>query len=204
MHLVDQRILGIAILFLLAMLVIVKWVSTGSVLDKPKGNFLVQLVNVFNLFFLLIVNPLAALLLITGSQPASDPSHVAIREPWVLIVLESVGLVIYVAGYLLMAWALVTLGRNYQLGGSAPRREDKIVVDGPYRRMRHPMYAAALCISLGLACLIQSWAVFGVFCVYLALILLLIPMEEDGLRTAYGPQYVAYQQSTKMLIPYAY
>jgi len=63
MNLYDQRILGIAILCLLGILVTVKRVSTGSILDKPKGNLLVQLVNIFNLFFLLIVNPLAAILL---------------------------------------------------------------------------------------------------------------------------------------------
>ena len=64
MHILDQRILGIAILFLLGMLVIVKQVATVSIIDKPKGNFLVQFVNIFNLFFLLVVNPLAAILLI--------------------------------------------------------------------------------------------------------------------------------------------
>jgi len=63
MNLYEQRILGIAILCLLGILVTVKRVSTGSILDKPKGNLLVQLVNIFNLFFLLIVNPLAAILL---------------------------------------------------------------------------------------------------------------------------------------------
>ena len=73
MHLLDQRILGIAILCLLGMLVIVKRVATGSILDKPKGNLLVQLVNIFNLFFLLVVNPLAAILLITG-RPGDDRS----------------------------------------------------------------------------------------------------------------------------------
>jgi len=52
-YLLDQRILGIAILFLLGILVIVKQVATGSILDEPKGNFLVQFVNIFNLFFLL-------------------------------------------------------------------------------------------------------------------------------------------------------
>ncbi len=56
----DQRILGMAILFLLGMLVTVKRVATGSILDKPKGSLLTQFVNIFNLFFLLIVNPLAA------------------------------------------------------------------------------------------------------------------------------------------------
>jgi len=51
-------------MFLLGMLVTVKQVATGSILDKPKGNLMIQLVNIFNLFFLLVVNPLAAMLLI--------------------------------------------------------------------------------------------------------------------------------------------
>jgi hypothetical protein len=38
MHLYNQRILGIAILFLSGILVIVKQVAAGSMLDKPKGN----------------------------------------------------------------------------------------------------------------------------------------------------------------------
>lgn len=79
-----------------------------------------------------------------------------------------------------------------------------MVVDGPYRLVRHPMYTAALGISLGLVCLIQSWALFCVFCVYVVLILLLIPAEEDGLRKAYGGQYVSYQQKTRKLIPFVY
>jgi len=204
MHLLDQRILGIAILFLLGMLVIVKRMATGSVLDKPKGNLMVQIVNIFNLFFLLVVNPVVAILLITRRLAAIDPTHVTIGEPWILIVLEVVGLLKLAIGYFLMAAALVTLGRNYQLGGSAPRSEDKIVLDGPYRLVRHPMYTAALGISFGLVCLIQSWALFCVFCIYLVLIFLLIPAEEDGLRKSYGEQYVSYQQKTRKLIPLVY
>ncbi len=204
MHLLDQGILGIAILFLLGMLVIVKQVATGSILDKPKGNLKVQLVNIFNLFFLLVVNPLAAILLITRRLATIDPTHMTVDEPWILMVLEFVGLVMYVIGYLLMAGALITLGRNYQLGGSAPRSDDKMVMDGPYKLVRHPMYTAALSISLGLACLIQSWAISCVFCIYLVLIFLLIPVEEDGLRKAYGELYVAYRQKAKKLIPFVY
>ena len=201
MHLIDQRILGIAMLFLLGMLVTVKRVATGSILDKPQGNLMVQLVNIFNLFFLLVVNPLAAILLITRRLQTIDPTYMTIDEPWVLNI---IGLVTYVIGYLLMAWALNTLGRNYQLGGSTPRSEDQMVIGGPYELVRHPMYTAALSISLGLACLIQSWAFFCVFCIYLVLIFLLIPMEEDGLRKAYGEQYVAYQQKSRKLIPFVY
>jgi protein-S-isoprenylcysteine O-methyltransferase Ste14 len=204
MHVLDQTILGMLILLLLGMLVIVKHRATGSILDKPRGNLMVQLVNVFNLFFLLVVNPLAAVLLITRHLETVDPTHATIDGPWVLLVVEIAGLVVYVVGYLLMAWALITLGRNYQLGGSAPRPEDTIVTNGPYRLIRHPMYTAALSISLGLAALTQSWAFFGVFCVYLVLVLPLIPMEEDGLRRAYGEQYATYQQAAKKLLPFVY
>ena len=194
MHLFDQRILGITILFLLGMLVTVKQVATGSILDKPKGNVIVQLVNIFNLFFLLIARRLATI----------DPTHLTIDDPSILMVLEIIGLMLYVIGFLLMAWALITLGKNYQLGGSTPRSEDKMVVGGPYRLARHPMYTAALTISFGLACLIQSWAFLCVFCVYLVLILLLIPIEEDGLRKSYGERYRTYRQKARKLIPLVY
>jgi len=125
-------------------------------------------------------------------------------ERWILTVLEFAGLVMYVTGFLLMAGALITLGHNYQPGGSDPRSGDTMVSHGPYKLIRHPMYTAALSISLGLACLIESWAFFCVFCTYLVLISMLIPVEEDGLRKAYSEPYVAYRQKAKKLIPFVY
>ncbi len=204
MHLLDQRILGIAILCLLGLLVLVKQMSTGSILDKPKGNLLVQTVNIFNLLFLLVVNPLSAILLIAERLPESDPTHMAIHESWLETVVEIVGMVLTLMGYFVMAWALNTLRRNYQLGGSSPRPDDHMVMDGPYHLIRHPMYGAALSISLGMAFLIQSWAFIGVFIIYVALITPLINMEETVLQTAYDGQYRDYQHRTKKLVPYVY
>jgi hypothetical protein len=85
MHLFDQKILGIGILFLLGLLVVVKRMATGSILDKPRGNFLMQLFNSFNLFFLLIMNPLAALLLITRRMEIIDPTRMTIDQPWIFM-----------------------------------------------------------------------------------------------------------------------
>ena len=204
MHLLDQQTLGIVILLLLGMLVVVKQIATGSILEKPTGSFLLRLVNTFNLFFLLVVNPLAAILLITRSLEAVDPTHLVVNVPWLWTVLEIGGAGLYVLGFFLMAWALITLGHVYQLGGSAPRVVDKMIVVGPYRFVRHPMYTAVLCISLGLACLIQSLAFFAVFCIYLVLIILLIPVEEEGLQQAYGEEYAAYRHKVKKLVPLLY
>ncbi len=190
------------ILLLLAVLVITKQIATGSILDKPKGTFLIWLVNVFNLFFLLAVNPLAAILLLLERLEAADVTRLVIENQALLRTLEVIGLVLYAAGFLLMAWALSGLRSNYQLGGSHPRDTDRLVIAGPYRLVRHPMYAAALYISLGLALLTQSAAFFAVFCIYLVLILLLIPVEEEGLQQAYGQQYSAYRQKIRRLIPF--
>jgi len=205
MYLFDQRALGMVILLLLSVLVIIKHLATGSILkDRPKGNCRIWITHIFNFFFLLIVNPAAAILLLTRHLEAVDPTHIAIEAPWLLIGLEIGGMVFYLMGYLLMAWALVRLGGNYQVGGNPPRPADEMVIVGPYRFVRHPMYIAALCISLGLACLIQSLAFLSVFCIYVVLIVLLVPAEEEGLRRAYGEQYLAYQQKVKRIVPLFY
>ena len=201
MHLLDQRILGILILLLLGILVAVKWIATGSILERPKGNLLLWLVNIFNLFFLLIANPLAAILLITGQIEAVDTTALTFGAGWHLTVIEIGGSIIYLIGFTLMAWALITLGGNYQLGGSDPRTTDRLITSGPYAFIRHPMYTAALCIAFGLACLTQSLACLGVCIIYLVLILLLIPVEEEGLQRIYGERYRAYQGKSKRLIP---
>lgn len=204
MNEINQRILGILILVLLGILVVIKQIATGSILDKPKGKLLVQLVNIFNLFFLLVVNPLVAILLITGRLETVDATLMAVENQTLIVSFMVLGLLLYLIGHFLMAWALMRLRSNYQLGGSIPRATDQFVILGPYRLVRHPMYAAALYISLGLALLTQSLACLAVFFIYLVLISLLIPVEEKGLRQVYGERYGDYQHHVRKLIPFVY
>lgn len=204
MHVMDQQRLGVLILILLASLVVVKRATTGSILERPDPRPLLWLVNCFNLFFLLVANPLAAILLIARRIDGADPTFLALAPGWPVMCLEIGGLAVYLTGFVLMGWALLCLGRSYQLGGSVPRRTDTLVVSGPYARIRHPMYTAALCIAFGLASLTESLACFGALVIYLVLILLLIPMEEETLLRAYGGQYAAYQLRTGRLVPFLF
>ena len=64
MHILDQRILGIAILFLLGTLVTAKQTATGSILDKAERKLFSSIRQYLQSLFLLVVNPLAAILLI--------------------------------------------------------------------------------------------------------------------------------------------
>jgi protein-S-isoprenylcysteine O-methyltransferase Ste14 len=127
---------------------------------------------------------------------------VVIHEAWILTTVQAVGLAAYVIGFAAMAWALIALRRSYQLGGLAPRPEDHLVTSGPYRMIRHPMYAAVLMIAFGLACLTQSVLGLAVVVIYLALLSRLIPIEESRLMSAYGENYAAYRRGTKRLVPF--
>lgn len=195
MNLLNPRIAGIAILLLWAMLVVVKGMATGSLLkDRPQGGVWIWLTHAFNFLFLLVATPLAAILLIARRPEAIGASD------W-RTGIEAAGMPLYGTGCILLAWALFTLRGNYQVGGSVPRASDELVTRGPYRFVRHPMYAAALCISLGLACLTCSLAYFCLFCIYVLLIVRLIPSEEEGLRRAYGGRYLAYRDGVRRLAP---
>jgi hypothetical protein len=118
MHLLEQKTIGILLLALMALLVSVKQLSTGSTIEMPtSGPSLLRIGNGFNLFFLLVVNPLAAIQLFTGSRVAGaasssmDSSAAVVTVPWVLQTLEIAGLLLTVTGYLFMDWALICLGR---------------------------------------------------------------------------------------------
>jgi protein-S-isoprenylcysteine O-methyltransferase Ste14 len=204
MRLLDQRLVGVVILLVLTVLVVVKRRATGSTVDLPTGDRLVKTVNIFNLLFLLVASPLAAILLITRTAASIDPTRIAVPGLALANTIQSAGLLMYVAGYALMAWALVLLGRQYQPGGATPHPKDHIVVAGPYRFVRHPMYAAALVGALGLSCLMESWAFLCAFLVYLVLILVLVRREEEGLRRAFGGQYADYETRVRRLLPFVY
>src|SRR5512136_1613257 len=101
MVLLDQRILGFAILALLGAMVISKWVATGTILDRPGGSPLAWAADIYKLVFLLIVNPLAAIGLITGRLGTADPTHLPVSVPWLRDALAGGGLLLYALGCLL-------------------------------------------------------------------------------------------------------
>jgi protein-S-isoprenylcysteine O-methyltransferase Ste14 len=205
MHLFDQRTLGVILLALLLGLVVAKKATTGSLLtDRPKGGVWLWLVHIFNMSFLLVASPLAAILLTIGRLDVLDATRLTFGVPWLLVVLEAAGLALCAVGHALMAWALIRMGTGYQVGGSEPRPGDRLLAVGPYRLVRHPMYSAALCIALGLAFLTQSWAYAAVFGIYVVLITALIPSEEEALRRVYGERYISYQREVRRLVPLVY
>jgi protein-S-isoprenylcysteine O-methyltransferase Ste14 len=85
------------------------------------------------------------------------------------------------------------------------RREHTLITSGPYRYVRHPMYADMLLWLVSFALVTANW--FYALTIAAGLSILFgvrIPDEERLMIERFGEQYRAYMKRTKRLIPYIF
>jgi protein-S-isoprenylcysteine O-methyltransferase Ste14 len=103
------------------------------------------------------------------------------------------------AAVALMLWARITFGRrSFHL--AANPTAGALVTTGPYRLIRHPIYAAVCLFVLPGAAAHASWAALGLGGVVVAGALIRIFSEEALLLGRY-PEYRAYARRTWRLLP---
>lgn len=111
-----------------------------------------------------------------------------------------VSLGLQVAAVLLMIWARITFGiRSFHY--AANPTEGGLVTTGPYRYLRHPIYAAILLFAWAGVAANGSLpgAAFGLLAS--AMVLLRMIFEEALVRQRY-PEYDEYARRTKRVIPF--
>jgi protein-S-isoprenylcysteine O-methyltransferase Ste14 len=107
-----------------------------------------------------------------------------------------------------LAGAGLVVGARAELGPAwsfVPRAGEStgLVTTGPYRLVRHPIYLGLVLLATGQALAFGSWPA-------LAIVLAgIVPTfawraraEEKLLSCTFGERYAAYQQRTKLIIPY--
>jgi protein-S-isoprenylcysteine O-methyltransferase Ste14 len=107
-----------------------------------------------------------------------------------------------VLAVLLFVWARITFGRRSYHVVANPT-EGGLVTDGPYRYIRHPIYAGICLLTLAGAVAHRSWTggLFGGL--ILAGAVLRIACEEILVQARY-PEYAQYKAATWRMIPYVY
>lgn len=104
------------------------------------------------------------------------------------------------AGVALGAWA-VSANRigNFNVH-PAPRAGGRLVREGPYRWIRHPMYSALLLAGVGVAFAAGSgsWLLVAALAVVLGA---KARIEEAGMLQAH-PDYAAYRERTTRFVPW--
>jgi protein-S-isoprenylcysteine O-methyltransferase Ste14 len=104
------------------------------------------------------------------------------------------------AAVLLMIWARVTFGRRSFHAAATPTAGG-LVTHGPYRFLRHPIYAAILWfVWAGVLCHHTLLGLAGGAVITAGLALRMV-IEERLLRAAY-PEYDGYAARTRRVIPF--
>jgi len=126
-------------------------------------------------------------------------------SPWLLAfhhsnVVRAMGVLLLYGGFALYAWAIAHLGSNYSPCYDTHAPTD-MVHTGPYRWIRHPMYAAKLVI--GSATIVTSGSLWFVpTTIYFFLATLRATWREDRILSESLPGYRAYQTRTSLLVPW--
>ena len=111
-------------------------------------------------------------------------------------------IIIQLFSFCLMIWARITFKtRSFHL--TADPTEGGLITNGPYRWLRHPIYAAIIYFSW--ACLIafpKTEVLIAVLFINVGLITRML-LEEKALNLAY-PEYAEYSKQAKRLIPFIY
>lgn len=125
--------------------------------------------------------------------PAQVLSWSGVRRPGVMGAPQVLGLLVVIAGAALAVWcvlAFALVGKGTPAPFDPPRR---LVVVGPYRFVRNPMYVGAGVALAGAALFFQSSALVGLVALFgLITHLFVMWYEEPALKRMFGEEYQAY------------
>ncbi|MBS1653320.1 MAG: hypothetical protein JSU05_00625 [Bacteroidetes bacterium] len=103
----------------------------------------------------------------------------------------------------LMFWAMLVMSKSRLRVQPIPAPDATMIIAGPYRFIRHPMYSSLLLGSAGL--LIMYFSLFRLLLVLILIIDLLFKLHfEERLLTRKFSNYTEYKAISKRLVPFIY
>ena len=144
--------------------------------------------------------PLIAAVLHLG--PGEWFGHNILREQFVShsIFAQSVGLAVCVAGAFLACWSRYLLGTNWSSVVEL-KHDHELIENGPYKHVRHPIYAGLLTLFFGNAILVGDWRGLIAVAIIFASFWRKLRLEEQWLTQQFGNRYRDYVNRTKALVP---
>jgi protein-S-isoprenylcysteine O-methyltransferase Ste14 len=139
-----------------------------------------------------------ALLILQLMGLVSVPMPVPDQIRFLLVIF---GHVVFWPSVALAVWARREIGSNWAHAADYQVVEGQLlVVSGPYKYARHPIYSAMFAVFVGVELIVVSWLV--VLAIPLAWFLVSQSRKEEKLlRAAFGDTYGEYVHQTGMFIP---
>lgn len=115
------------------------------------------------------------------------------------------GLGMGIIAIILNAWSHKTLSQKLGADFDPAMRLLKVpalVMEGPYARMRHPIYLAFLLMQTAVLFLTSNWLIgFSGLAIIVSVIAIRVPEEEKLLIEQFGEQYQSYMKHSGSLLP---
>ncbi len=113
----------------------------------------------------------------------------------------ALGLVMFAGGLMLRLAAIRALGRYWSLHVEI-RAQHRLIVEGPYRYIRHPAYAAVVLEFIGIPLVGNCYySLLLVFLLYFPVLAARIFCEERALTAKFGDAYAQYRKQAGALAP---
>ena len=112
---------------------------------------------------------------------------------------KAIGTALFIISWSFRVWAQFHLGVEWS-NNISPREGGRLVMNGPYRWVRHPIYASYLIITPGLFAMTTNYVLGGLAVAYTLVTLLRIKAEEQRLVEVHKTLYKEYTSSTLALI----
>jgi protein-S-isoprenylcysteine O-methyltransferase Ste14 len=164
--------------------------STGESLDRREEG----------LFILATLRPMALVFFISLATYLMNPARMA----WSAIALPAwlrwSGLAIIAGVGALQFWTLHTLGMNLT-DTVVTRKAHRLVVNGPYRWVRHPFYVTVALLLMAISLVAANWFLLLTGALVITLLAARVPREEARLVARFGDDYRGYMARTNRFLP---
>ena len=110
------------------------------------------------------------------------------------------GLALTVGGYVATLWCYRTMGNAWRIGINR-QEKNQLVTQGPYRWIRHPIYAFQAVMLAGGILLLPTLCSLAILLIHLVCVFAKARDEETYLLTVHGDAYRGYLSRTGRLFP---
>lgn len=152
------------------------------------------------LFILATLRPVALVFFISLAMYLVNPARMAWSAVALPACLRWSGLAMIAAVGALLFWTLRTLGMNLT-DTVVTRKVHTLVVNGPYRWVRHPFYDTVALLLMAISLVAANWFLLVTGALVVTLLAARVPREEERLVARFGDEYRGYMAHTNRFLP---